>query len=450
MIMGWLLLADGRHPKDLKNVIAEAMRWRQRVGAKRAHNHRRNWYPALAGILLAEYGKFYPNRKLRAALQDIVDHFVGVQEVTGGWFKWHEGAFKDRLDYAVKDLGMLDAIIFGFLCTARTQGVQVPAKTFKGVETCIHKILSARGISYGTGSRGGDRTGARGAFALNGLYYMRDRKHEIARVYENLLPKQIPNMDKGHHVGGLHCLGVTLGCRLLGTKVYKKLTDRWLDSLIDRQKPDGGIYVGDDEDAGGEKKLLGEDDASTAAAALLILLQDPSRLVPGKRPQVNWLALNLEAPAEKKFKCVVQWAARGRLGEILNLVQRSLASKYAEAPEKGEAAAIQRAVRTHALARLDEAEASLKEGDVLHALEIAEPLSETLPRHEIGLQARRMLERIRRDKQIKLELQAQMELEKAWQTACRKGLRKARPAFRRIVERFPDTVAAKKAREVVD
>ena len=38
---------------------------------------------------------------------------------------------------------------------------------------------------------------------------------------------------------------------------------------------------------------------------------------------------------------------------------------------------------------------------------------------------------------------------KAWKTAYRSGLRAARKSFQRVIERFPDTVAAKKARDVI-
>ncbi|MEE2886354.1 MAG: DUF6288 domain-containing protein [Planctomycetota bacterium] len=448
MIMGWLLLADGRHPQELESVIDEAMRWRQRVGEQRPHNHRRNWYPALAGILLAEYSKFKPSRKTREALQAIVDHFVYVQERTGGWYKWKEGAYKDRLDYPVKDLGILNAMIFGMLCTVKAQGVNVPTESFKRADDCLNSLLSSRGVSYGTGSRGGDTTGARGAFALNGLVYAQDKKHRIHKIYANLLPQRIPKMDQGHHVGAFHCLGVTIGCHLLGPKVYKQLTDHWLDRLIDKQQEDGGIYVGDDGDAGGEKGLLGSDDGSTAAAALLILLQDPSRLKPSKRPKINWLSIDLPDPSLKKLQKAADLAAAGKLGDALIITKRSMHERNPDDLRAG-ATTIHEAIEQHAQARLSEAESSIAQREILYALSILEPLSKAMPKHAVGAAAKKNLERIQSDQELQRELKAERALDKAWQRAYRSGLRKARAGFEKVIKDFSDTLAADKAKEVL-
>ena len=55
MVTGWLFLADGRYPKELQSIIKTAIKWESLKGR---NNHARNWYPALAGVLLAEYYKF--------------------------------------------------------------------------------------------------------------------------------------------------------------------------------------------------------------------------------------------------------------------------------------------------------------------------------------------------------------------------------------------------------
>lgn len=280
MVMGWLFLADGRHTKELDFLVKEAVQWEIRKGK---HQHAQNWYPALAGMFLAEYYKGYPTAQVQQALYGIVQWFTARQERTGGWFKWFEGAYKDRLDYAVKDLGILDAIIYGFLWTVRTLKIPVDESMMQRADACLQSILTANGISYGTGSKGGDLTGARGAFALLGLDFAGQTQHKIVKTYAKLLPRQIPKMDKGHHVGAFHALGVTLGCHRLGPQVYAQLTSEWLDRLIDKQDENGGLYVGDDGDAGGEKGLLNGNHGSTAAFALLILLQDARVLVPRRK-----------------------------------------------------------------------------------------------------------------------------------------------------------------------
>lgn len=280
MVMGWVFLADGGCQPELDRVVKAAISWESQRGN---NSYAQNWYPALAGLLLSELYKHQPSDEILKALQAIADEFVKVQERTGGWFKWFEGAYNERKDYPVKDLGILDAIVFGYLCGVRAQGVKVPEATIQKAEKCIASILTGNGISYGTGQQGGDRTGARGAFAMLGLLTANMTNHRIWKTYAGHLPRSLENMDKGHHVGAFHCLGVTLGCHLLGPQAYNKLTATWLDKLIAKQEANGGVYVGDDGDAGGEKGLLGENHGSTAAFALLVLLQDQARLRPPKK-----------------------------------------------------------------------------------------------------------------------------------------------------------------------
>lgn len=450
MIMGWVLLADGRYPKEAKRVLDEALLWDKRVGPKEPHNHRRNWYPTLAGIFIAEYAKHHPSRDLIEAMDGIVKHFALVQERTGGWYKWHEGAYKDRLDYPAKDLGMLDSMIFGFLWSARTHGVKVPAETLQKADDCLEKLLSGRGISYGTPQRGGDPTGARGAFAMLGLYYSQNQKHRIATTYKTLLPQQIPNLDQGHHVGGLHCLGVVLGCRLLGRTAYRKLTDAWLDRLIDKQEADGGVYVGDDGDAGGEVGLLGEDDASTGAFALMILLQDPSRLQPAVERKIDWTAFQATPPKTRSLAKAAKLAAGGKLKEILRLADSSLARKRASDEEKAEADRLKKEVERHAKRRFDEAEALVKELELLKAIEIFEALKKALDRkHEIALACMARLKEIKDDKKLQHELKAGKEFRKAWTMALRAGLGKTSKSFERLIGKYPDTRAAARAKEIL-
>lgn len=283
MVCAWLLLADNRYPSDVERCVKTALQWESRRGSSQ---HAQNWYPALAGLFLAEYYKYFPTPDVQKGLNEIIQHFVETQERTGGWFKWFEGAYKDRLDYAVKDLGMLDAIILGFLHTVKTQGFKVPETTLSKAEACMEGILSANGISYGTPSKWGETTGARGSFLMLGLDWAGLYQHKAWKTYEKLLPRLIPNLQKGHHVGGLHCLGVVLGCHLLGPQLYGQLTAKWLDHYLNEQDDQGGVYIGDDGDAGGEKGLFRGNIASTASFALMILLQDPKILRPPRRKPV--------------------------------------------------------------------------------------------------------------------------------------------------------------------
>jgi hypothetical protein len=102
------------------------------------------------------------------------------------------------------------------------------------------------------------------------------------------------------------------------------------------------------------------------------------------------------------------------------------------------------AIEGHVRRRLDEAVTSLGAGDVLHALEILEPLAKRLARHPLGVEAKGELARTRTEPALRKELQAQRELEKAWKAAAGQGLAKAIANFERVVKRYPDTAAARR------
>lgn len=301
MICGWTLLADGRHERELNHCVDCAVGWRTHPGY-RARSHPGNWYPALAGAFLAEVQKHHPQRRVREAMAELVRYFTEVQETTGGWWKWHEGAYKERLDYAVVDHGFITALVMGFFHQAQVHGVEVPEEVLAQGEACIERITSSRGIGYGTPRSlkrsGGDKTGGRGSLLLAGLAYAGRTDHRVFEVYRKVLPKRLPNLDQGHHVGALHGLAVTIGCHVLGPETYEKLIHLWLDRLIRKQEPDGGLYIGDDGDAGGEPKLLRGNVGSTAAFALMLRLQDHDRLVPPDRARHRDGSLTLNTSKE--------------------------------------------------------------------------------------------------------------------------------------------------------
>jgi hypothetical protein len=300
MIVGWLLLADGRFPQDLEGIIESAKAWdRNRKGIQ----HAQNWFPALAGVLLSEYYRHNPKDDIKEALQAIVDEFVKNQEKTGGWFKWFEGAVKDMPGYPVRDLGFLDGMILGFLYGAKKHGCKVPESTLQNGERCLQGITSARGISYGTGQNYGDPTGARGGFMMLGLDIAGMRSHNIWNTYSRILPECIPKMDKGHHIGAFHCLGLTLGCRLIGQQTA--VFNHWAQTLVNKQDKDGGLYIGDDGADGGESGLLGSNIGSTAAFGVLLLMQDPNvfkKPAPAKggAPANNGSPFSQKKPPPKK------------------------------------------------------------------------------------------------------------------------------------------------------
>lgn len=277
MFVGLVLLYDGRYPDDVENVLKTAIAdWTIPLKHDQV-KHGTNWYPALGATFMLELHRHEPDDRVVAEMPKILEHFQKTQEPTGNWAKWKGQGLQG---YPVKDMGFLSGVINGVLWNCKPAKIRVDDGMFQRADKGLQSICGGAGISYGTGQSGPDETGGRGAFTLLGLHNAGNTSHPVYKVYSQLLPRTYPNMNKGHHIGGLHASAVILGCHRLGPAVYSKLTQHWLDRLIDSQNAQGGVYVGDDGADGGEKGLFGEDFASTAALCLMIMGQDPNAFTP--------------------------------------------------------------------------------------------------------------------------------------------------------------------------
>ncbi len=295
MLIGHLFLADGRCSDELKKIVSTALSWKEKQKSSSGNaggikTNEWNWHPVMAGLLLGEHYKFHPDKDVLVGLQGIVDALAKTQEPSGGWF--HCPVRDNKVKYPVKDMGIVTSMALGVLWTAKTLGVKVPETILQKADNCVVNLLKEKGIlyngiGYGTGYDFGDATGSRGSYALIGLEFAGQKDHKVYSFYEKALPEKIKTLDKGHHTGGLHAVGVVLACHRLGPKVYDKLVHEWLDKLIDRQDADGGLLIGDDGASGGEKAELNGNYTSTAAFALMILLQDPTVLKPPKETKPN-------------------------------------------------------------------------------------------------------------------------------------------------------------------
>ncbi len=298
-ICAWLFLADGRFKDDLEFCVKNAIKCSQ--------GYFGHFHPALAGFFLAEYYKYYPERRVFNAMQRMADYFSKTEEKTGGWFKYFEGAYKNETSYPVVTHGFTMSLIMSFFYSARVHGIKIPEETYTSGNESLLRITNSGGITYGDkrdGGRGwGEVTGGRGGVVIMGLAYAGMLNHKVFQMYRTLLPRLLPKMDQGHHWGGLHAMAVTLGCHVLGPAAYKKLTALWLNKLILKQDSEGGLYIGDDGSAGGEKNLLGGNVSSTAAFALMIRLQDHTRLVPrnrGRNRRDGTLTVNTSLALERR------------------------------------------------------------------------------------------------------------------------------------------------------
>lgn len=274
ILTGWLLLADGRHSAELKALVKEAITWKYPNGSQS------NWYRALTALFLVEYAKFFPDQKVKRKLRELVIEFQELQWPKGGWsYKPLPG---NKIAGTGSVHGMMSSIIYSFLLSAKTLGVEVPDKMLSRADASLMKCFKKGiGIGYKVSLPKGEKTGARGGILMHGLSYAGKTDHPIYRDHLTLLPKLIPDLEQAHHAGYLQGLGVVLGCFNIGPSAYKKLTDRWLDRLMARRNSDGSVCIDSDQsrfDPGVKRR---ETFPSTAVFALMILLQDPTRLQPG-------------------------------------------------------------------------------------------------------------------------------------------------------------------------
>lgn len=446
MMMGWVLLADGRYPEDVENVKHTAInRWQSY--AKNV-KHGTNWGPALAGTFLAEYYKYHPSKKLQKVMTEIVMHFEKQQEPsTGCWGKWLGQGLKG---YPVKDMGMLSCVIFGYLHTVKKLGIKVSASMLAKADARLLKNLGGGGMSYGTGQRGPDQTGGRGGAAMRGLAYAGMRGHRIYTVYKTLLPRRVKSMDKGHHIGGFHCQCVVLGCFTLGPRVYRQLTDYWVDKLIDMQDADGGVYIGDDGADGGEKGLLGGNHASTGAFALMLLLQDPNRLKPGKKLEINWTALTIPVAKTRSLKHIIKSASEGKLDKALKTIGKIEGARKVGVTKLRETLEMKALILKHGNEVFAKAESCREKRELLKALDIYEALAKNMKTHETGQKAQKAIDAINADEKLKAEVEAEKALIAAFKATFKDGLDKTTPKFQAIIDNYPDTRAAQKAKATIE
>jgi len=269
IIAGFLFLADGRHPAELQKVIEMASR--AKASAKSFNG---GWYLGMAGLFLSECYRLQPTPEIKQALVELVATAQTTQEPTGGWN--HNLGFGKK--YCADDLSIVTSMLYTTLLNMKTAGIDTPKGMIEKVNENLTKLLRPTGLDYGTRDAWGETSGSRVGMASIGLHNAGMTSHEIYTTAVKALPERLKRLDKGHGTGCIHLLSVTLACHRL--RIYRALTDEWLDKLIAKQAPDGSLLMGDDGAGGGEMKLIGNNIGSTAAFALFLLLQDPERLNP--------------------------------------------------------------------------------------------------------------------------------------------------------------------------
>lgn len=277
---GFLLLADGGHPRELQACIDACK-------AARCEGVDGNWFIGMAGLFLSEVYKFRPSADVAEALDRICREAAANVSDTGGWL--HSKNFKEAMGagFYSPDIAILTAMFFSTFWNMKSCGLKVDEALLSRAEANLSKLAGSTGFGYGTGNKTPDRAGTRGAFALLGLASAGQTQHKFYQLVHKALPGCLPSLEQGHAFGGLHILGAVLGCHALGPQTYQKLTAEWLDKLIRRQEEDGSLQIGSDgksNSGGGVKEYEGLNrHMSTAGFALMIALQDPNCLRSSKQ-----------------------------------------------------------------------------------------------------------------------------------------------------------------------
>lgn len=274
LMLGWLGLVDPSCSEYTGRAI-------QLATSARSVGFNGNWYIALGGIFLAAVYYRYRDGRAAGGMQSIMVEAQKNQHYTGGWH--HNKNFKKQ-GYS-EDLGILTAMLFGMFMTMKGHGMSVPRPMLEKAEKNLESLMGPTGIGYGTGKGKFDTAGSRGAYAFMGLHFGGASNHPFYEKLKSGMRSRIASMNKGHAVGCLHFLSMSIGAYLAG--FYDEVAKEWIDQCIDRQGADGSILLGDDGVGGGEGKTLGDKVGSTAVFAIMLLLQKPGAFDPPSRPQAR-------------------------------------------------------------------------------------------------------------------------------------------------------------------
>ncbi|HLG42462.1 MAG TPA: DUF6288 domain-containing protein [Planctomycetota bacterium] len=271
-MLGWLGLVDPSSGQYATKCLSQA-------GSARAVGFNGNWFTSIPGIFLAGAYYRYGDGRAASGMQAIATDAQKNQHHTGGWH--HNKNFKMQ-GYS-EDLGIVTAMLFGMFMTLKGAGSGLPKDMIDRCEKNIESIMGSTGIGYGTGKGDYDTAGSRGAYAFMGLHFGGQTDHPFYEKLKSAIARQIKTMDKGHAVGCLHFLSMSIANYLAGN--YDALATEWIDKLIAKQGADGSILLGDDGVGGGEEKNIGGKVGSTAVFAIMLLLQKPGAFDPPKKKE---------------------------------------------------------------------------------------------------------------------------------------------------------------------
>ncbi len=283
ILMGYVWLISGQHPKQLQRAVNAAISAYHGGGM----GVNANWQTCLSAHFLSEVYKRQPTERLRGVLADCLRVAERTMEPTGGW--GHSKGYGEREGYAAKggsvDLGILTCMMYGAMLNMRACGIDVSKPLLDRVEKNLKDIHDGQGISYGSSNKTPDLSMGRASYAYTGIHFSAHAT-PLAKTIPHGLREHYKRVDQCHAHAPMHYTSVAMATHLVGPGEYAKFADYWVNKLIPLQRADGSIELPhtEKEERGKEYKDTQRDEkyvSSTASFALILLLQSPGLMEKG-------------------------------------------------------------------------------------------------------------------------------------------------------------------------
>lgn len=159
------------------------------------------------------------------------------------------------------------------------------------------------------------------------------------------------------------------------------------------------------------------------------------------------LALKLEREVTKRLRIAAKKVEKGELGSALRIAKRVLEDENADDAETKDAEYIKTEVEKHLKALFEEVETLLKEGLAYDARQLLLEIKKFCNGTEYGKRAQDKIKEIDGDESLKDALAAGKLFARALKYESKGKKKYAKKYFRMVVERYPDTAYAEKARK---
>ena len=162
------------------------------------------------------------------------------------------------------------------------------------------------------------------------------------------------------------------------------------------------------------------------------------------------LRLHIEGELPRPVERQAERLSEGELGKALGDLDEMLADPELDEDVRRDAQLVRDAAADH-VARLEgQIRRMLERGEVLPAIEVLEVFARDLRRHELGASVTALLEYAEEDEQIQEEVEAAEDYEHLVNQYWSRGPSKAAARLERLIEEHRGTLAARKARLLLD